>query len=208
LFAAPPLAAVDGPRAHLAAHASALQELSRQAGRLEDWGERLAEVLLAGGRLLTAGNGGSAAEAQHLAAELVGRYRRPRQPLSAVALTADGCSLTALANDFAWEEGLARQVLAHGRPGDVLVALSTSGASANVLEAVRAASEVGMRSWALTGPAPNPLHELCDEALAFPGTTAVVQEMHLVAVHLLCDTVDAVAAARGTRLTQRLSEAG
>ena len=194
--------------AHLAAHAGALIELSRQAARLEQWGERLAGVLLAGGRLLAAGNGGSAAEAQHLAAELVGRYRRPRRPLSAIALTPDACSLTAIANDFGWTQGLARQVLAHGRPGDVLVALSTSGASANVLEAVRAASEVGMRTWGLTGPAPNPLHGICDEALAFPGTTAVVQEMHLVAVHLLCDTVDAIAAARGAGLVRHLPEAG
>ena len=165
-------------------------------------------MLLAGGRLLAAGNGGSAAEAQHLAAELVGRYRRPRRPLSAIALTPDACSLTAIANDFGWTEAMARQVVAHGRPGDVLIALSTSGASANVLEAVRAARDVGVRTWALTGAAPNPLASLSDEVLAVAGPTAVVQEMHLVAVHLLCDAVDAIVARRGAGPPRRLEEAG
>jgi D-sedoheptulose 7-phosphate isomerase len=203
-----PTATEVAPYAHLAAHARALLELSQQAARLERWGVRLAEVLLAGGRLLAAGNGGSAAEAQHLAAELVGRYRRRRQPLSAIALGADLSSLTAIANDFGWAEGLARQVLAHGRPGDVLVALSTSGASANVLEAVRAAREAGVRTWALTGAAPNPLHGLCDDALAFSGPAAVVQEIHLVAVHLICDVVDAITAGGRSRLPRSLPEAG
>jgi D-sedoheptulose 7-phosphate isomerase len=199
----------QGPYAHLAAHARGLLALSQQAARLERWGERLAEVLVGGGRLLAAGNGGSAAEAQHLAAELVGRYRRPcRRPLSAIALGADLSSLTAIANDFGWAEGMARQVVAHGRPGDVLLALSTSGASANVLEAVRAARAGGVRTWALTGPAPNRLHALCDDAVAFPGPAAVVQEMHLVAVHLICDVVDAIVAGSGRELSRRLPEAG
>lgn len=177
-------------RLHLNAHLRGLRELTRAVERLDSWGERLAATLLAGGRLLTAGNGGSAAEAEHLAAELVGRYRRSRRPLSAIALTADGRSLSAIANDFGWSQCMARQVLAHGREGDVLIALSTSGESANVLEAVRAASQAGMATWALSGPAPNPLHGLCDEALAFPGSTPAVQEMHLLAIHLLCEVVD------------------
>jgi D-sedoheptulose 7-phosphate isomerase len=198
----------QGPYAHLAAHARGLLALSQQAATLERWGERLADVLLAGGRLLAAGNGGSAAEAQHLTAELVGRYRRRRRPLSAIALGADVSSLTAIANDFGWAEVMARQVAAHGRPGDVLLALSTSGASANVLEAVRAARAGGVRTWALTGPAPNPLHALCDDAVAFPGPAAVVQEMHLVAVHLICDVVDAIVAGSGGELPQHLPEAG
>lgn len=187
------MSAIDGrlaARLHLHAHVRGLLELARSVERLDSWGERLAAVLLRGGRLLAAGNGGSAAEAEHLAAELVGRYRRPRRPLSAMALTADGHSLSAVANDFGWSQGLARQVLAHGREGDVLIALSTSGESPNVLEAVRAARGTGMATWALSGPAPNPLHRLCDEALAFPGATPAVQEMHLVAIHLLCEVVD------------------
>ncbi len=197
-----------GAGAHLAAHAQAVRELSRRSATLDGWGGRLAEVLLGGGRLLAAGNGGSAAEAQHLATELVGRYRVSRQPLSAIALTSDTCSLTAIANDFGWRLGLARQVLAHGRPGDVLIALSTSGASANVLEAVEAGREVGMATWALTGPAPNPLERLSDEALAFPGPTAVVQEVHLVAIHLLCEAVDAAVTGAGRPQARRLLEVG
>ena len=190
---------------HLAEHAHALLALSVQVETVEAWGERLAAALLAGGRLLTAGNGGSAAEAEHLAAELVGRYRRERVPLSALALSSDSASLTAIANDYGWREALARQVRAHARRGDVLIALSTSGESANVLEAVRAARAVGLRTWGLTGAAPNPLHRLCDEALAFPGPTAVVQEMHLVAIHLLCEAVEAFMAAESRR---PLTEAG
>jgi type III pantothenate kinase len=127
------------------------------------------------------------AEAQHLTAELAGRYVTDRQPLSAICLHGDTSALTAIANDFGWEEAFARQVRAHGRPGDVLVALSTSGRSPNVLAAVRAARECGLRTWALTGPGPNALADLADDALALPGTsTATVQELHLVAVHVLC----------------------
>lgn len=177
-------------RLHLRAHLDGMRELARSVERLDSWGERLAAVLLGGGRVLACGNGGSAAEAEHLAAELVGRYRRSRRPLSAIALTADGRSLSAIANDFGWSQGMARQVLAHGRPGDVLIALSTSGESANVLEAVRAARQTGMATWALCGPVPNPLHRLCDEALAFPGATPAIQEMHLVAIHVLCEVLD------------------
>jgi len=188
-----PHASSAGGVRHLVAHAQALLALAGQVDRVQAWGERLAAALVAGGRLLTAGNGGSAAEAQHLAAELVGRYRRVREPLSAIALTPDSCSLSAIANDFGWTQALARQVQAHGREGDVLIALSTSGESANVLEAVRAARRIGLRTLALTGPAPNPLHRLCHEALAFNGPPAIVQEMHLVAIHLLCDAVDALA---------------
>jgi phosphoheptose isomerase len=200
------LQAALAPRGHLAEHVQAVLALALEVERLHAWGTALAGVLLGGGRLLTAGNGGSAAEAQHLATELVGRYRRPgRPPLSAIALTPDTCSLTAISNDFGWNEGMARQVLAHGRPGDVLIALSTSGESANVLAAVRVAREAGMRTWGLTGPAPNQLHRLCEESVAVPGQGPVVQEIHLVAIHVLCETVDAIAARATGR---RLSEAG
>ena len=182
---------VDPVRGHLVAHVRGVMELEGQADRLKDWGDRLARLLLGGGRLLVAGNGGSAAQAQHLTGELVGRYREERPALSAIALHAETSSLSAIANDYGWDEGFARQVQAHGRAGDVLLALSTSGASRNLLAAVRAAHSTGMRAWALTGSAPNPLQRLCDEALAVPGPVAVVQELHLVAVHLLCEAVDA-----------------
>jgi D-sedoheptulose 7-phosphate isomerase len=204
---------VNGPEpawsGHLVAHVQSLLDLDRHAQRLDRWGERLAGILLDGGRLLAAGNGGSAAQAQHLAAELVGRYQDERAPLSALALTSDGCAVSAIANDYGWAEGLARQVLAHGRRGDVLIALSTSGESANVLAAARAARSAGMRTWALTGASPNSLQRLCDEALAVPGRTPIVQEVHLVAIHLLCAAVDAAVAAQAEPHCQSaLSETG
>lgn len=178
-------------RAHLAALAQALRDLEAELGRVEVWGNQLASVLLRGGRLLAAGNGGSAAHAQHLTGELVGRYRAERPPLSALALHADSSSLTAIANDYGSEEAFARQVSAHGRPGDVLLALSTSGRSVNVLAAAEAAREGRLITWALTGPAPNPLSELADDALAVNASSAAtVQEIHQVVVHLLCAAVD------------------
>ena len=178
-------------RGHLLAHAGALVELEAQAARLESWGEELGRELLAGRRLLAAGNGGSAAQAQHLTAELVGRYGAERPALSAIALLADVSSLTAISNDYGWEEVFARQVRAHGRPGDFLLALSTSGESPNLVRAAGAARSLGVRTWALTGPAPNSLARACEEAVAFSGPTAVVQEAHLVAIHLICAAVDA-----------------
>jgi len=176
------LAELDGP----------LRDLRRQARRIDQWGRTLADVLMGGGRLLTAGNGGSAAEAQHLAAELVGRYRDERAPLSAIALCAESAAVTAIGNDYGAKEVFARQVRAHGRPGDVLVALSTSGASPNVLAAVDAAAERGILTWALTGAPGNPLAARADECLAVDSPhTATVQEIHLIAIHLLCEAVDA-----------------
>ena len=180
---------------HLLAHARALLAWEPDVGRLEDWGGVLAARLLEGGRLLAAGNGGSAAQAQHLTSELVGRYRGERQPLGAIALHADTSSLTAIGNDYGFEQVFARQVHAYGHPGDVLLVLSTSGRSANLLQAVRAASLLGMETWGLTGPAPNPLERACRSSLATPeGSAATVQELHLVAVHLLCGAVDAAVA--------------
>jgi D-sedoheptulose 7-phosphate isomerase len=183
-------------RAHLVAHVDALLVLDRNLDRLQAWGEHLAGILLGGGRLLACGNGGSAAESHHLVSELVGRFSTERRPLSAIALVSDTSSLSAIANDYGWSEGLARQAVAHGRRGDVLVAISTTGRSENVLEAARAARRLGMRVWGLTGPAPNPLLRLCHDALAVPGSTPVAQELHLVAIHLLCAVVDAAVARR------------
>ncbi|MFF9277456.1 D-sedoheptulose-7-phosphate isomerase [Streptomyces griseosporeus] len=170
----------------------ALHRFRARASLTERWGERLAAVLGGGGRLLAAGNGGSAAQAQHLTAELVGRYRDDRPPFSALALHADTSSTTAIANDYGVDEVFARQVRAHGRPGDVLMLLSTSGASANLLSAADAGRAAGLSVWALTGPAPNPLMAGSDEALCVSGaSTATVQEVHLVAVHMICEAFDA-----------------
>jgi D-sedoheptulose 7-phosphate isomerase len=184
---------------HLAELERQLAALHRDVSRLEAWGRRLARVLVSGGRLLAAGNGGSASQAQHLTSELVGRYRDERRPLSAIALCAEGPALTAIGNDYGVADIFARQVRAHGRPSDVLVALSTSGASPNVLFAVEAAAECGMTSWALTGRPGSPLALACDDALSVDSPhTATVQEIHLVAIHLLCAAVDQALPAAAT----------
>jgi D-sedoheptulose 7-phosphate isomerase len=179
-------------RGHFAALRAALAGMDDAEGpQIKSWGRHLAGVLGAGGRLLACGNGGSAAEAQHLTGELVGRYLHDRRPLSAIALHADTSALTAIGNDYGGHESFARQVFAHGRPGDVLIALSTSGISRNVVSAAKAAHEVGMTAWALTGPAPNTLAAVCDDAIAVEAPSiATVQEVHLAVIHALCAAVD------------------
>ncbi|HEX5996024.1 MAG TPA: SIS domain-containing protein [Jiangellales bacterium] len=169
----------------------ALTVFRQNAELIEALGRRLAWVLDSGGRLLAVGNGGSAAEAQHLTAELVGRFDGEHRPMSAICLSAETSSLTAILNDYGPDEVFARQVDAHGRPGDVLVALSTSGRSRNVLRAAERARAGGLDVWAFTGAAPNPLATVADFAVpVMAHTTAVVQEVHLVAVHALCAAVD------------------
>ena len=183
-------------RRHLDELVVPLAALHADVPRLELWGRRLAAVLSAGGRLLAAGNGGSASQAAHLTSELVGRYRDDRPPFSAIALCSESSAVTAIGNDYGIEEVFARQVRGHGRPGDVLVALSTSGRSANILTAVEAAHDVGMATWALAGRPGNPLAERCDDALCVDSPhTATIQEIHLIAIHLLCAAVDEALAA-------------
>ncbi|MDG4780470.1 SIS domain-containing protein [Micromonospora sp. WMMD961] len=176
---------------HLTNLAAALVPYRRCESQLARWGTDLAHRLASGGRLLVAGNGGSAAEAQHLTAELVGKLHDDRQPLSAIALHAETSALTAIANDYGYADVYARQVRAHGRPGDVLLLLSTSGTSPNLVSAAQAARAVGVTSWALTGAVPNPLADACDDVLAVAsGDTQVVQELHLVTSHLLCEYLE------------------
>jgi D-sedoheptulose 7-phosphate isomerase len=123
----------------------------------------------------------------------VGRFKDERIPLSAISLHAETSALTAICNDYGIEDMFARGVRAHGRPGDVLVALSTSGTSPNVLSAVKAAHDIGLTTWALTGPAPNPLASMCDDAICVEApSTATVQEIHLLLVHSLCIALDDV----------------
>jgi D-sedoheptulose 7-phosphate isomerase len=152
-------------------------------------GALLGDVLRSGGTALFCGNGGSAADAQHLAAELVGRLDRTRDraPLAAVALTTDTSALTALANDFGFEEIFARQVAALGGAGDALVCLSTSGRSPNVVKAAQQARLLGMHVVALVGPDRGPLDELADVAIHVPGeTSGLIQQGHITLGHLLC----------------------
>lgn len=188
-------ASAEATRSELSIHIDNLNEALRSPQtRLETarrWGRQLAVPLLAGHRLLVAGNGGSAAEAQHLTAELVGRYVADRPPLSALALHAETSSLTAIGNDYGAAEAYARQVAAHGRPGDVVLLLSASGRSQNVLAAAERGRSLGLTVWAMTGPAPNPLAAVADDAICVAGAdTAIVQEVHLVAIHALCDALD------------------
>jgi D-sedoheptulose 7-phosphate isomerase len=179
---------------HIDRLAAALPALRASGDTLARWGATLADRLTSGGRLLAAGNGGSAAEAQHLTAELVGRFDGERMPLPALALHGDTSAVTAIGNDYGFEEVFARQVRAHARPGDVVLLLSTSGRSRNLLTAARAARCCGADAWALTGAGPNPLARLCDDAVCIPGDTATVQETHLAAVHMLCRAVEAALA--------------
>jgi D-sedoheptulose 7-phosphate isomerase len=176
---------------HLAALEGPLGRLRGEVDKISAWGRDLAGALSSGRRLLAAGNGGSAAQAGHLTAELVGRYCDDRMPFSALALHADTSSVTAICNDYGVDEVFARQVRAHGRPGDIFVALSTSGSSPNMVAAAKAAVDMGMTAWAMTGPSPNALLEVCDDGLSVDcPETSTVQEIHLVVVHLLCAAVD------------------
>nr|WP_324192491.1 SIS domain-containing protein [Nocardia transvalensis] len=166
-------------------------------GRLWRWGQHLAGVYARGGRLFACGNGGSAAEAQHLTAELTGRFEGERDPLSAIPLHADTSTMTAVVNDYGIDEMFARQVRAHARPGDVLVTLSTSGSSPNVVAAAKAAQDIGALTWALTGPAPNPLAALCHDAIAVEADrVATVQEVHLLLIHSLCAALESAMGSR------------
>jgi D-sedoheptulose 7-phosphate isomerase len=156
--------------------------------------ERIAGVLLGGGRLLAFGNGGSASDAQHFVAELVGRLARNRRALSAIALTTDPSVVTAVGNDLGFDAVFRRQVEAHGRPGDVALAISTSGRSPNVVEAVRAARGLGLRTVGLTGNGGGPLAALVDDLVDVPhADTQRIQEVHIMVLHVLAQAVEEAA---------------
>jgi len=149
-----------------------------------------ADALQSGGKVLFCGNGGSAADSQHLAAELVGRFQGERRALSAIALTTDTSILTAVANDYGFQQVFERQVIAHGRPGDVLVGISTSGQSENVIRAVKKAKELGLIAVAFTGSR-GKLRELADYAVIVPSiSTPRIQEAHIATGHIICELVD------------------
>ena len=158
--------------------------------------EAMTHCLINGGKLLACGNGGSAADSQHFAAELIGRFEAERQELAAIALTTDSSILTSVGNDYSFNQIFARQVRGLGHAGDVLLAISTSGNSGNVIEAIRAAHEADMRVVALTGRGGGQIGEMLgdeDIHLCVPAErTARIQETHLVAIHCLCDGIDAL----------------
>jgi D-sedoheptulose 7-phosphate isomerase len=161
------------------------------AGLLTSMTEALVTSLRHGGKLLIAGNGGSAGDAQHLAGEFSGRMLYDRPPLPAVALHCDTSALTAIGNDYGFEQIYERQVLALGRPGDVFWALSTSGNSSNVVRALRAARTQGVVTIGFTGAGGGEMAGLCDMLLKAPSTfTPVIQQVHMVAGHILCALVE------------------
>lgn len=157
-------------------------------------GEKMVACLKAGGKILTCGNGGSAGDAQHFSSELLNRYERNRPPLAAVALTTDSSTLTSIANDFSYEEVFSKQVSALGNAGDILLAVSTSGNSPNVVAAIHEAHRKGVTVIAMTGKdggAMASLYREGDVEIRVPSNvTARIQEIHLVVIHALCDHID------------------
>jgi D-sedoheptulose 7-phosphate isomerase len=166
--------------------------------RIEDDAEAIAAAASAvvdayrgGGKLILFGNGGSAADAQHIAAELIGRFQRERDPLPALALPVNSSTVTAIANDYGFDQVFARQIRALGAPGDVALAISTSGVSTNVLEALRTARDGGLATVGLTGGDGGEMPSLCDHCIVVPAdVTARIQEGHLLVFHVLCEMVE------------------
>jgi D-sedoheptulose 7-phosphate isomerase len=151
----------------------------------------ISDALASGHRLLLIGNGGSAADAQHIAAEIVGRYKQERAAYAAIALTTDTSALTAIGNDYGFEQVFARQVDGLGQRGDVLLALTTSGKSPNILAALRTARERGIVTVGFTGPRGATLRDHCDHLFISPSDdTPVIQQIHLTALHGICDVVE------------------
>ena len=180
--------------ASLREHLQAVQSvLETGLADVERAGKLICSTLTKGNKILTCGNGGSAADAQHIAAELIGRYEQPRKSWPAIALTTDTSALTALSNDFGYAEVFARQVAGLAVRGDLLIAISTSGKSPNVLKAAEKAREIGCQVLGLTGETGEPLASFCDLCVAVPSNrTARVQEAHITIGHLWCEMVDQI----------------
>jgi D-sedoheptulose 7-phosphate isomerase len=165
--------------------------IEMQASIIVAIAERIVETFRRGGKLLLCGNGGSAADAQHIAAEFVSRFRRERRGLPAIALTTDTSILTAISNDYGYERVFARQVEALGRPGDMVIGISTSGLSASVITAMRAARDGGMATVGFTGASGGMLVDNVDLCLCVPShNTARIQEVHITVAHVVCEIVE------------------
>ena len=179
-----------------AQHISVAQRVQNElAGQIQTVGEILIKCFAAGGKMITCGNGGSAADSQHFAEEMIGRFKRTRRPLPAVALTTDGAAMTCITNDFGYPEVFSRQVQALAKPGDVVVGFSTSGNSENVLKAMHAAKANLATSIAMLGNTGGKIAPVAQHSIIVPSNiTAHIQEMHIVIVHILCDMVDRWAA--------------
>jgi D-sedoheptulose 7-phosphate isomerase len=161
------------------------------AGEIVIVAEHMINTLRDGKKIMVCGNGGSAADAQHFAAEIVGRFRRERSGWAAIALTVDASILTSLGNDFGFEQIFSRQVEALGQPGDMLFAISTSGTSKNVLAAAKIAGTLGIRTVGLTGAGSSPLGEIIDHHLPIPSSnTAFIQQGQMAVIHTICELVE------------------
>jgi D-sedoheptulose 7-phosphate isomerase len=184
----------DPIAAHMARSLAALERATQDSklnAAARDIAVAIVAALRAGNKLLIIGNGGSAADAQHIAAEIIGRYKKDRPAYAAMALTTDTSALTAIANDYGFEQVFARQVAGLGKPGDVLLALSTSGRSANILAALRTARERGLVTVGFTGSEGEGLRALCDHLLVAPtDDTPIVQQIHLAIGHGICDEIE------------------
>ena len=179
----------DGIRASVAVREDLLADVPTQVAVIR----RLADVLSGGGQLLLFGNGGSAADAQHIATELVGRFYLERRPLPALPLTVNTSALTAIGNDYEFRDVFARQVEAYGRPGDAAIGISTSGNAANVLEGIRAAKRMRMVTFGLTGRGGGLLASAVDIAIRVPADdTPRIQEAHIMLGHLWCQGIEAL----------------
>ena len=169
----------------------ALEVLTARASVLTDVAVKLVETLRSGHKVLVAGNGGSAAQAQHLAGELVGRFKRERAPYAVISLTTDLAIITAVSNDYGYQDVFARQVRALGQPGDLLIAFSTSGESENLVRAALAGHEKSLTVVAVTGERPGRLERQADMTIHVPMIdTATIQELHMVVIHILCDLAE------------------
>jgi D-sedoheptulose 7-phosphate isomerase len=172
------------------------QALDTMAAPIERAVRLMTQCLQSGGKVMACGNGGSAADSQHFAAELLNRFEKERPPLAAIALTTDTSTLTSIANDYRYEDVFAKQIQALGKKGDVLLAISTSGNSPNVIEAIHVAHALGVRVVALTGRNGGKINALLsadDIHLCVPvERTARIQECHLLTIHCLCDGIDAL----------------
>lgn len=178
-------------REQIAEHLRVVEAATGQVAALESMADRAIACFEGGGRIYTLGNGGSAADAQHIAAELVGRFKRNRKPLPAVALTTDTSTLTAIMNDVGVDDVFARQVRAHVTRRDIVWALSVSGTSPNVIAALAAARAIGCTIFGFSGRTGGKLKEFCDLCfLADHDVSDRVQEMHLLAYHLVCDRIE------------------
>jgi len=187
-------ASKDPIATHLALSREALERTAQDAGLLKtarEIADVIAGALRAGNKLLIVGNGGSAADAQHIAAEIIGRYKQDRPAYAAIALTTDTSALTAIGNDYGFEQVFARQVEGLGRSGDVLLALSTSGRSPNILAALKSARQRGLITIGFTGAKGTALAALCDHLAVAPSDdTAAIQQIHLTLAHGICGAID------------------